>query len=64
MSTTSTTPVLDETDTYDRIATPHGDACTHCEAYPVPTKGGLCHDCRLPVETFVDSCGCVLGLDR
>lgn len=43
----------------DRIeSSSHAGTCSSCDAYPVPTKGGLCPSCRLPVETVTDLCGC------
>ena len=44
--------------TNDRIESSHAGTCSSCDAYPVPTKGGLCPSCRLPVETVSDPCGC------
>ncbi len=52
----STSNHYDERD--DRVESSHGGTCSSCDAYPVPTKGGLCPSCRLPVETVSDPCGC------
>ncbi len=50
----------DEFDEHDdRIeSSSHAGTCSSCDAYPVPTQGGLCPSCRLPVETVTDPCGC------
>lgn len=33
------------------VETEHGGTCGMCDAYPVPTKGGLCPSCRAVVES-------------
>lgn len=52
----STSDHYDERD--DRVVSPHAGVCSSCDAYPVPTKGGLCPSCRLSVEIVTDPCGC------